>query len=43
MEIIDAGGMRYAFQFTEIKINQDLPDSKFSFSPAKGTKIIDLR
>ena len=43
LEIVDRGEMRYAFQFSEIKINQDLPDSKFSFTTPQGIKVIDLR
>jgi len=43
LEIVDRGEMRYAFQFSEIKINQDLPDSKFTFITPKGIQVIDLR
>lgn len=43
MEITDFSDINYEFQFNEIKINQDLPDSKFTFSPPKGIQIIDLR
>ena len=43
LEIVDRGEMRYTFQFSEIKINQDLPDSKFSFTIPQGIKVIDLR
>ena len=43
LEIVDRGEMRYAFQFFEIKLNQDLPDSKFSFTTPQGIKVIDLR
>ncbi len=43
LEIVDRGEMRYAFQFSEIKINQDLPDSKFTFTTPKGIQVIDLR
>lgn len=43
MEIIDRGNMKYGFQFSEIKLNQDLPDSKFTYYPSKGIQIIDLR
>ena len=31
------------FQFSDYKLNQNLPDSRFSFSPPVGTNIIDLR
>lgn len=43
LEVLDRGDMRYAFQLTDLKINQQLPDSRFTFEPAKGIKIIDLR
>ncbi len=43
MEIIDLGDTKYIFQLSGIKVNQDLPESKFTFNPAKGIKIIDLR
>ncbi|MEW6702925.1 MAG: outer membrane lipoprotein chaperone LolA [Bacteroidota bacterium] len=43
LEVVDRGGMRYSFQFTDIKINQYLPDTKFAYSPSKGIQIIDLR
>ncbi len=43
LEVIDRGEMRYAFQFSEIKINQDLPDTKFTFITPKGIQVIDLR
>jgi chaperone LolA len=31
------------FQLSNYKLNQSLPDSKFTFSPPEGTNIIDLR
>jgi outer membrane lipoprotein carrier protein len=31
------------FQLSNYKLNQNLPDSKFTFSPPEGTNIIDLR
>ncbi|MCX6168827.1 MAG: outer membrane lipoprotein chaperone LolA [Ignavibacteriales bacterium] len=43
LEVLDRGDMRYAFQFTDLKINQDLPDARFTYYPPKGIKIIDLR
>ncbi len=43
IEVLDRGDMRYAFRFTDLKINQDLPDSRFTYYPPKGIKIIDLR
>ncbi|PKL84211.1 MAG: outer membrane lipoprotein carrier protein LolA [Ignavibacteriae bacterium HGW-Ignavibacteriae-3] len=43
LEVLDLGDIRYSFQFSDIKTNQDLPDSRFIFYPPKGIKIIDLR
>lgn len=43
LEVLDLGDVRYAFQFTDLKVNQELPDSLFTFEPPKGIKIIDLR
>jgi len=31
------------FQLSNYKLNQNLPDSRFTFSPPEGTNIIDLR
>ena len=31
------------FHLSDYKLNQSLPDSKFTFSPPEGTNIIDLR
>lgn len=43
MQLIDIGDMKYSFGFSDIKVNQDLPDLKFVFNPPKGIQIIDLR
>lgn len=43
LEIVDLLDIRYSFSFTDIKENQDIPDSRFTFYPPKGIKIIDLR
>jgi len=43
MEIIDLADIKYIFQLSLVKIDQDIPDSKFSYTPSKGIKIIDLR
>lgn len=43
LEVLDLGDIRYSFQFTEMKINQEISDSRFTFYPPKGMKIIDLR
>jgi outer membrane lipoprotein-sorting protein len=43
LEVLDLGDIRYSFQFSDLKINQELSDSRFTFYPPKGMKIIDLR
>lgn len=43
MQLVDIGDMKYSFSFSDLKVNQDLPDSKFIFNPPKGIQIIDLR
>jgi outer membrane lipoprotein-sorting protein len=43
MEIVDLADVKYAFQLSAIKVDQDIPDTKFNFVPPKGIKIIDLR
>jgi len=43
LEIVDLLDIRYSFNFTDIKENQEIPDSRFIFYPPKGIKIIDLR
>lgn len=43
LEVIDGGDIRYVFQFSDVKFNQDLPDSKFIFYPSKGMHVIDIR
>ena len=43
LEVTDYIDGRYVFQFSDIKYNQDLPDTKFTYSLPKGIQIIDLR
>lgn len=43
LEIIDRGDIKYNFQFSNFKLNLDMPDSKFTYNPPKGIQIIDLR
>jgi len=43
LEVLDLGDIRYSFQFSDVKINQEISDSRFTFYPPKGMKIIDLR
>jgi outer membrane lipoprotein-sorting protein len=41
--IENLSGTTMDFHLSDFKLNQNLPDSKFSFSPPEGTNIIDLR
>lgn len=43
LEITDFTDVQYIFQFSDIKIDLDLPGTKFTYIPPKGIKIIDLR
>lgn len=43
MELVDVGDMKYAFTFSDIKVNQSIADQVFTFNAPKGTKVIDLR
>lgn len=43
LEFLDLGDIRYAFQFTDLKVNQEISEARFTFYPSKGMKIIDLR
>lgn len=43
LEIVDLLEIRYSFSFTGIRENTEVPESRFTFYPPKGTKIIDLR
>lgn len=43
IELVDIGDLKYSFSFSDIKINQDLQDSKFEFQIPQGTQVIDLR
>ena len=43
LEVTDYMDIQYIFQFSDIKFNQDIPSSKFTYSPPKGIQIIDLR
>jgi outer membrane lipoprotein-sorting protein len=43
LEITDYMDIQYIFQFSNIKFNQDISSSKFTYSPPKGIQIIDLR
>lgn len=39
----DKADNQIRIDFTNYRINQKIPDSKFSFSPPEGSKVIDLR
>jgi chaperone LolA len=43
LEFTDNMDIQYIFQFSNIKFDQDISDSKFTYSPPKGIQIIDLR
>ncbi len=43
LEIVDLLDLRFSFRFTDIKENPEISESRFTFYPPKGTKIIDLR
>lgn len=43
LEIVDLIDMRYSFGFTDIKENPEISESRFTFYPPKGIKVIDLR
>ncbi len=41
--IIDSNSGTAVITFTGYKLDRDLPDSEFTYSPPEGTKVIDLR
>ncbi len=41
--IIDSNSGKSSIVLSGYKLNPDIPDSEFSYSPAKGIKVIDLR
>ena len=43
VSIENLSGSITILQFSNYKLNQDLPESKFTFSPPEGTNVIDLR
>jgi len=43
IELTDIAGVKFQIQFNDIKINQQIEDSKFNFNPPKGIRVIDLR
>jgi outer membrane lipoprotein carrier protein len=43
VSVIESSGNVLDVKFSNYKIDTGIPDSKFSFTPPQGTKIIDLR
>ena len=43
IEATDLSDTDFVIEFSKIKLNQNIPDSKFTLDPPKGSKIIDLR
>jgi outer membrane lipoprotein carrier protein len=43
VSIENLSGTTTILQFSNYKLNQNLPESKFTFSPPEGTNVIDLR
>jgi outer membrane lipoprotein-sorting protein len=41
--LIDSNSGESTITLSGYKLNQDIPDSEFTYSPAKGIKVIDLR
>ena len=41
--IIDSNSGKSTITLSGYKLNQDIPDSEFTYSPPKGIKVIDLR
>lgn len=43
LEIVDLSNLKFVVQITDVKKNIEISDTKFTFYPPKGIKIIDLR
>ncbi len=43
VQISDYSGNQFNIELKNIKINQSIPKTKFTFKPKKGMKIVDLR
>jgi len=41
--IVDSNSGKSTIRLSDYKLNQDIPDSEFTYSPPKGIKVIDLR
>lgn len=41
--IVDLSGNSITVEFSNYKLNQSIPNSKFNFNSSEGTKVIDLR
>jgi len=43
ISVDDPNSGKFEIAFMNYKLNQNLPDNKFTFSPPEGSKVIDLR
>ena len=43
IEVADAGGSKFVFEFLDITLNTKVDDSMFNLNIPEGTKVIDLR
>jgi outer membrane lipoprotein carrier protein len=41
--IIDSNSGKAVITFSDYKLNRDIPDSEFTYSPPEGIKVLDLR
>ncbi len=43
IKIVDQNDQQTVIEFFNVKLNRNLPDSKFTFTPSKEVQVIDLR
>jgi chaperone LolA len=43
VEFTDAGGNYFSFEFSNVKLDENLSDKQFSYTVPKGTRTVDLR
>lgn len=43
VEFTDANGNYFSFEFSNVKLNENLSDRQFSYTVPKGTRTVDLR
>ncbi len=43
IEIVDLSDSKFSIEITNLKINQSIPTSMFTFNPPEGSQIVDLR